>query len=125
MGYHHKHEECSKDTHQILENVIMIKHREYELLSSTPTVKVSSPTEDIIGEGSANVLRSRAERILDSEETAEVSVEHSEFPDADGMGTEYYKSPLKITFKIEETEAYIKKRKHSNKMNTDIDYSEC
>ncbi|MHA1771833.1 MAG: hypothetical protein ACTSYL_11055 [Candidatus Thorarchaeota archaeon] len=104
----------------------MSRRTEYELLASTETIQVTSPTEAIVkSQMSGNVLTSEAGQILEEETDSVPEGEHMALATEDGAGTEYYKTSLEVTFSIEDLpESYIKKRKHSNKVNTDIDYSD-
>ncbi|MHA1653794.1 MAG: hypothetical protein ACTSYX_04355 [Candidatus Thorarchaeota archaeon] len=127
MGYHHKKSPCAKETREILRNVLQAREAEYELIGAAATIRVSSPMEKIIqSETDANVLTSDAERIL-AEADAEVStveMQETSVSIEDGAGTEYYKSVLEVKFKLRKAqEAYKKKRRHSNSLDIEIDYS--
>ncbi len=126
MGYHHKREECSKDTQEVLQNIVSTKQTEYDLAVTSETIEVTSSAGDTIRvQEKENVLTAKHAQILgNSDDPAPSEVEQTVATE-DGAGTEYYKTLPDIAFHFEElSDAYVRKRRHSNKVSTDIDYSD-
>ncbi len=112
MAYQHKDSPCSKETKEILENIMSFKKRDYELAASDTPQEISEKSVD---ESAANPLTSEAEEIL-----TEVSTLGSS---ADIEGVEQYAPVRELNFDVAEcAHVHEKKKKCRNYLEAKMGY---
>ncbi|MFW9919975.1 MAG: hypothetical protein ACFFED_10265 [Candidatus Thorarchaeota archaeon] len=66
MTYKHKRGKCSKETKEILEDVLLAKEEEYGCIDCAETIRVKNPMEKVLKEEtSAPRMKSQAEAIME------------------------------------------------------------
>ena len=81
MTYKHKRGKCSKETKEILEDVLLAKEEEYGCIDCAGTISVKNPMEKVIKEEApAQQMKSQSEAIMEEatreEQTASPQQNH-------------------------------------------------
>lgn len=108
MTYHHKRDPCSKETKEILDNILHMKKSEYEMFELS-TQSSTSKTQDQKQSTKTNVLPGEAAAMLSEDEMLEEM--------------ETYETTQEFDFEVEEVKDCLeKKKKRRNYLEFRPDY---
>jgi len=96
MTYHHKRDACTRETREILDNILQVKKSEYEMIEPS-TTSFTSKSIDKKQPDTTNVLPSEADSMLSE--------------DGPMVDMETYESMQEMDFEADEVKECLEKKK--------------